>query len=262
MESTNRSPQAPRVIETPSATTSPDNSKSGSAAYLIAVVSLVVCGLLGTALGSCTKLVGAAVGQAIAEDPGWYEEFEDDVAPSLPDDWEGEGVSDSFTPNVQSYTIADALDAELATYQSVDMLLAASAYANAQPQVSSSVREIVLVDRDATASITGLLHSAAWGNADLADSLEQAEQEAASTIEALQATQVPSPDNKDVARELEQGRSDTIDRWRAIQAELELLSKNEQVNGSELTEADEAVANASTAAAEHFESALSASRPQ
>ncbi len=45
--------QPPRVIETASATTSPDNANSGNSAYLISAVALVVVMFFATSIGGC-----------------------------------------------------------------------------------------------------------------------------------------------------------------------------------------------------------------
>lgn len=48
-------PGAPHVIEGPSATTDPDNSRSGSAAYVIFGVAVAVLVLLALSLSSCAS---------------------------------------------------------------------------------------------------------------------------------------------------------------------------------------------------------------
>ena len=70
-----------RVIETASATTSPDNVNSGTRPYLIVVIGLIALMLLSTALGGC---MSATLKSA-------YYLIEDDVA-SI--DWEDSFVDD------------------------------------------------------------------------------------------------------------------------------------------------------------------------
>ncbi len=259
MDPTNNQQTPPRIIETAAATTSPDNAKSGPFAYLIALAALVACCLMGLGVGSCTQNLGSLVAEQMhGIDSDWYEE---EGPAGIPDDWSGEGVGDSFSPNTQSYAVTEVLDAELSLYESVDSLLAASAYANAQPDVSSYVRGLVLTDRDATAELSELLHDASWGNTDLDYAFEQASEKAAFTIEALEAAELPQTSDSEISRALEQAHASVLDRWHAIQTELELLSNGEQVIGSEISDAEVATGNATAAAAEHCEEALSASRP-
>ena len=46
---------SPNVIETASATTSPDNANSGSRAYLIVAIALLVTMAISTAIGGCVS---------------------------------------------------------------------------------------------------------------------------------------------------------------------------------------------------------------
>ena len=52
---TQPTPDAPRLIETASATTSSDNSSSGPLAYILAALALLVCLAMGLAAKGCTS---------------------------------------------------------------------------------------------------------------------------------------------------------------------------------------------------------------
>ena len=66
---------APQIIETASATTSPDNANSGSRAYIITAVALLVFIILCTSICSCSAAAFKSV----------YYLMEDDM---LATDWE------------------------------------------------------------------------------------------------------------------------------------------------------------------------------
>ena len=262
------------VIETAAGTTSPDNAKSGKAAYVIAVVAVAVLALLGSAVAGCSSMVLDLVeagGTAYEDGIDQYEEYLDEYlenhqavdnlgvpyhnGPFDVDGSEGWGLGDDAT-------VEDLLDSELGLYQpTIDSLLPASSYANAQTDVREYVRSLVLVDRDASGALATTLHKAAWGDADTGDALTEALELANETIDKLRELESPKVEGKDassISRNLEVGQSRAVDRWKSIADELELLQADE-LDTEAVHEADDAVIGAATEAAEALGEALSES---
>lgn len=278
-------PQDPRIIETASGTTSPSNSDSGGFAYVIAVVAVALSLLIGTGLSGCMSLVNGFIEyEYIGGQPDYstdtydfdYDfDFDDEANPFyndyLPEDFlenfgteDGDGSSTVTVTTPQSSTLEEALGDSLAMYDTtIDSLLPAMSYANANPDVRGYVRDIVLVDRDASSELHNVLRSAAWGDVEVSEALALASEKAEATAEELREKELPTIEGDNAAeasRQLELGRSAAIDRWEAIASELELLAGAEDsVDMALLEEADAQVATAASDAASAFGEALSAS---
>ena len=263
-----------RSIETASGTTSPDNAKSGNGAYLIAAVVVVVCLTLGACASGCMRLVGLAFheelgsnGSAPYEDdvyfdeyPDGYENYEDyDYGPW---GWEDEVVDEQGPQGGESemVEVKDVMGAELsATHDTIDSLLYASDYANAEGTVRTTIREMVLIDRDASTELANLLHGVAWNDKDQGEALEKAATLAKEAEESLRAVALPAIEGNNAAEVsggLERGKSAAIARWQAIAAQIELFQKADEVSYGEVAKTDDAVAQASLNAANEFKEAL------
>lgn len=260
-----------RIIETAAGTTSPDNAKSGKTAYVIAVVAVALLALLGSGISGCMSMaldIVEASGTAYEDGIDQYEEYLDEYIdnhqdldglgmPPYDDPYGEEGGGWDFGDDA---TVEDLLDSDLGLYQpTIDSLLSASSYANAQMDVSEYVRSLVLIDRDASSSLATGLRKAAWGDADTSKALAEAAQLADETIEQLRALEAPEAEGANasaIARNLEVGHSKAVDRWKAISDELKLLQASE-VDAQAIAEADGAVSDAAAEAASALADALS-----
>lgn len=72
---------SPRVIETASATTSPDNANSGNTAYLIAAAGLVLAIMLSMSLGSCASATMKSLYYLVEDDLNYYVEHQELLDP-------------------------------------------------------------------------------------------------------------------------------------------------------------------------------------
>ena len=260
----------PRVIETAAGTTSPDNAKSGRTAYVIAVVAVAFLVLLGSGISGCMSMVLDLVdsgGTAYEDGIDHYEEYLDEYIENH-QDMDGLGMPPYDEPLGEQEpdwqidgdaTVEDLLDSELGLYQpTIDSLLPASSYANAQADVREDVRSLVLIDRDASSTLATGLRKAAWGDTGTDDALAEAAQLAQDTIEQLRALETPEATGANasaIARNLEVGQSKALERWKAIAAELELLQASE-LDGAAVSEADGAVSTAAGEAADALSQAL------
>jgi hypothetical protein len=161
-------------------------------------------------------------------------------------------------------SIEEVLGSSLSMYDTtIDALLPAMSYANANPTVRDYVRDVVLVDRDASSELHGILLSAAWGETEPSEALAQASEKAEATAEELRDKQLPTVEGAGAAeasRQLELGRTAAIDRWVAIASELDVLAgMQDAVDTTSLLDADAEVASAANDAATAFGAALSAS---
>lgn len=82
-ESSNYQDARGRVMETASGTTSPDNAQSGSFAYVIAAVAIVVSILLGTFMKGCMSFMGDII-MSDYEDYGTYAPYDDSTIEGYP----------------------------------------------------------------------------------------------------------------------------------------------------------------------------------
>ena len=267
------------VIETASGTTSPSNSDSGNFAYVIAAVAIGLMLLVGTGLSGCMSLVSTLVAEELGSSSSYStpttDPYDYDFDFNLDDDeysqenpfehWNNEGLGGSDSTEVtEPSTLEQVLDGSLAMYDTtIDSLLPAMSYANANPGVRDFVRDVVLVDRDASSELHSLLRSAAWGDMEVTEALAQASEKAEATAEELREKKLPTVESKNAAeasRQLELGRTAAIDRWVAISSELAVLTGTEDaVDMTSLQDADAEVASAANDAATAFGAALSAS---
>ena len=266
-------PRERRSIETASGTTSPDNAKSGKGAYIIAAIAILACLALGSCVSGCMTIFSKALDEVMTDDydahgidpyEQYVEDFEDnDFFPFMDDSDEGSQDDGGYSSEDVSGTVEvkQVVGGDLSAYSvTIDSLLFASDYANAESSVRTSVREIVLADRNASSELANMLHSAAWGDKDLSEALAQASELAAQTTETIRATSLPSVEGgnaTEISRGLEKGKTAAVERWKAISAELELLSQGDEVSYSDLAQADDAVAQAAEDAASEFSGALS-----
>lgn len=285
-------PSTEPIIETAAGTTSPDNANSGKFAYVITILTLVLLVMVGTSLSSCVQLMAEVAISDLSDAPlselygvpdddghiDYYEEFGDiydqdfenfDFDLNLPDDLDLDGLDDTggegspVAPTAGSVRVKDALASELTMYSAtIDVLLPARDYANSEQSVHGFVRDLVLLDRDASSEMADSLRHASWGSADLGQSLASSTERAQDMAQRLRGMELPTLDGDhapEVTSLLERGREHAAARWDAISAELALLSAADEVDGEALNRAEVEVMEEGFAAAESLSQALSAS---
>lgn len=210
----------PRVVESASATTSPDN-QAGAAPVVITVVVLALlavigCGIVGGAM-KVAQLAAAYDSNSYGTDPGDYGIDED----SLDDlrDLLGGDTSDT------ELTSDNVFDVDLdCLYESVSSYVFSSDYSGSQSSVAEYVKAFAKADGDATDQVVSHVRAAAAATDDetrageLAQAAEVCEQ-AKADIEAIElpARETVTGDHaEDILENLQQARSDTSERWEAF----------------------------------------------
>ncbi len=226
------------IIESASATTSPDNKNSGPAAYVIAGVSAVLLILASYGLSSCaSSLVGYALvsDMAYSDDMYDYDEYYD-----YDDEYYLDENDTSSTSG--SLSVEEALSLELAAYDSyLDDSISAFDYAGASSDVSDYVRSLVNADSNAMDSLYATLRSAARDEDTRGESLAEALATCDAAIEAISAVEVPTSSSTDASDSLANGLQYTLGRWEALRSEVELLASSDEIDYSALVEADNLV---------------------
>ena len=254
------------IVETAAGTTSPDNSNSGSKAYVIAIIAIVAMLLYGIAMSGCVSLMS----NFVAEEMDTYgynsDEYWDDWEQDVDDSWDIYGIRDDGysddAPN-QLIPVQDVMFSDLAIRNvTLDSCISASDYANAQTQVSSFVRDLVVYDRDAVQELSEPLREGSWGQMEVSSALEQAIGVADKAIEEVRAMELPEPEGENaskISRDLETGKTQVVRRWEAIRGVLVLLSESSEVGRQDLLDADDQVVETTEDAAENLRSALATS---
>lgn len=262
--------QPPHVIETASATTDPDNARSGSFAYIIAGVAIAASLLLGLGMRGCVSVAADLIGESQhtgTGQPHYLEEYFDNEDNN---DWfddnggiGGDSLTDGQSNPSESQTVEDLIGSGLAMFDdTIDANLSASTYANAQQAVSSYVRDLVVIDKNASSELAKSLRDAAWNSRGLDEALEAAHQKAEETKESISELKVPEARGEQSATiddELKKARKAALDRWDSIIEALDVLARSETLSESELAELEEAVAEDTQDAATHFSTALRSS---
>lgn len=265
----------PNVIETASATTSPDNSNSGSFAYILAgVVSFVVI------VASIAMGVGLSTVIALAANDASHQSINTMSYINDYDDYNnmqdfnelfdyynmnefnggnGYGTGNSHQNATGSADVADVLDFSLAPYNAnIDGELSASSYAGAPNDLRDFVRSFVAIDDDYTNQVVTLLHEAARSESARVDNIKGALTLCDDAAKAFNELQIPelSKSNDQVATSLELAKTAAASRWTALHDELALLDTTEQVDTKTLWELDDKVYDATTQAATYLAEAM------
>lgn len=260
------------IVETAAGTTSPDNSRTGNAAYIVTAVVVALMLVFGLLMSSCMRMFS----DIVEEESGYYEyyggdeywdqdrdeEWDENMDVETEDDdglWDVYGVDDdgTFIP------VQDVMYSDLAMRNvTLDSLIPASTYANSNPTVSSFVRELVVYDRDAVADLTEPLRAGSWGQMEVSESLEQAIGVADQAIADIRALELPTTEGdnaSEISRDLETGRTQVVRRWEAIKDVLVLLSESDEVRREALLDADDKVIETTQEAADSLSEALTVS---
>lgn len=271
----------PPVIETASATTSSDNANSGNLAFVLAAVAIASLAVIGMGMSSILRLAGHLVEER--ETSYWYDDadgYQFDMNDNTGDPYDLieqylDGPNDyddlSFLTKKDKDLVLDedkdgkvtpteALGADLGMYEAtIDSLLPQSSYANAQADVRSFVRDLVLADRNASSDMASSLQQTAWKDGDIKQEIEKASSLADKTIKELQGMKAPAAQGdkaKDISKSLESGKSKAIDRWKAIADELKLIASADELDANEVKKADELVSSTTQEAADALAQAM------
>lgn len=270
----------PNVIETASATTSPDNANSGPFAYILAgVVSLVVIVAsiaMGVGLSAAIAIAAHdASHQSINTTPYTnydydfnniqnFDDFQDldelfDYYNNMNGYNGSNGMGNSHQQTTGTADVADVLDFSLAPYgANIDDELSASAYAGAPNDLRDFVRSFVAIDDNYTEQVVELLNDAALNESARVDNIKGALTLCDDAAKAYNELQIPelSNSNEQVKAALESAKSAAASRWEALHNEIALLDTSEQVDTSKLWELDDKVYDATTQAATSLAEAM------
>ena len=225
----------PSVIESASATTSPDNH-AGVTPYVIVAAVLAVLVALSLALANLVSAVGEGIGDAYDED--YYDGFGYD---DLLDDLDPQGSTG------HDLTADNVFDVELTcTDYTVDDYVFASDYSGSQQAVSAYVKTLAKTDADAAGQLAGHLRAAAAATDDAsrADELSQAAsicQDTSAAIDGLAlpgAADITGGSADDILEHLTEGRDATRRRWDKLAQLVAVLASPEGHTSSELSDLD------------------------
>lgn len=262
------------IIETASATTSPDNSNSGPFAYIITAVALIVTIAI-TILGAgCASLVLVAMANDYGSDYSggysttspldeiedlediddieeWLERYTNDMDDSL-GDTVGNNHGSGNTSST-SVSVDDALDFDIAAYSStIDGGVSASSYAGTAGEVRDFVRTLLTEDTSYADRVAQCLNTAALDTDARESKFAEAKtlcEECGAKLDALEIPAVQNDDNGEVKDALGTAKSDAIRRWELMANEIELLADGDQVNTKHLWNVDDDIIEATDDAA-------------
>lgn len=254
---------AARVIESASATTSPDNANSGNAAYIITGVCLAIMVaismLFANAFGSALELIAGEVEDDIYDDYGIG-------LPSTPYDSYGQDPYGS--QGIQgSLPVSVVLNMSLAPYtETIDANLPATDYSGTPADVRDFVRTIVKDDGTYASQVADELNAAARDESAQAKHLQNALAACDAAVSDFSARTVPEFDVRDadtVNQSATTALADVTSRWQAVKQEIQLLAdasgSGSEVSASDLTDADSSVSGATYDAAASLDDLLYAS---
>ena len=243
------------VIESASATTSPDNN-SGKWPYVLVAVVLAALVALSLALANAAQVIGTAIAEDYSgydgygynerDDSNGYDDFEDFL-----DDLDGNGATD------HDLTSDNVFDEDLSCYDySIDDYVFASDYSGSQQAVSDYVKTLTKADATATSSLASHLRAAAAASDDAtrADELSQAAQISQQAAEDIKAIELPSGDAisgskaASIVDDLTSGRDAALTRWKKIGERVELLQSPEGHTSGERADLDTAASRVTDAA--------------
>lgn len=234
-------PQAP-VIESASATTSPDNH-SGPGVYVILAIGLALIIALSLVLANTFGEVLSEVADIVAEEyPD--EEWDFDELDHYFDDDTHSTDADLTADNIFETRIGCA-------DESVNSYVYASDYDGSQQAVSEFVSAFTKADGDST-NLLSMHLRAAMGATDAAtrtEELDAAAQAVADAQASIQAIEVPGTDRvsgvkaDSVIDALGDAKEDCVERWSAIAKLVDILRSPDGHTTDELAELDEEASN-------------------
>ena len=234
-------PQIP-VIESASATTSPDNH-SGPGAYVILAIGLALIIASSLVLANTFGEVLSEVADIVAEEYPDEEWDFDDLDRHFDDDTHGTDA-DLTTDNIFETRISCA-------DESVNSYVYASDYNGSQQAVSEFVSALTKADGDSTNLLSTHLR-AAMGATDATtrtEELDAAAQVVADAQTSIQAIELPGTDRvsglkaDSVIDALGDAKEDCAERWSAIAKLVDILRSPDGHTTDELAELDEEASN-------------------
>lgn len=234
-------PQAP-VIESASATTSPDNH-SGPGVYVILAIGLALIIALSLVLANTFGEVLSEVADIVAE------EYPDE-------EWDFDELDHYFDGDTHSTDADLTADNIFETRigcadESVNSYVYASDYDGSQQAVSEFVSALTKADGDST-NLLSMHLRAAMGATDAAtrtEELDAAAQAVADAQASIQAIEVPGTDRvsgvkaDSVIDALGDAKEDCVERWSAIAKLVDILRSPDGHTTDELAELDEEASN-------------------
>lgn len=230
-------PQVP-VIESASATTSPDNH-SGPGVYVILAIGLAL-------IIASSLVLANTFGEVLSE-------VADIVAEEYPDEeWDFDDLDHYFDDDTRSTNVDLTADNIFETRigcadESVNSYVYASDYDGSQQAVSEFVSALTKADGDST-NLLSMHLRAAMGATDAAtrtEELDAAAQVVADAQTSIQAIEVPGTDRvsgvkaDSVIDALGDAKEDCIERWSAIAKLVDILRSPDGHTTDELAELDE-----------------------
>ncbi len=234
-------PQAP-VIESASATTSPDNH-SGPGAYIILAIGLAL-------IIASSLVLANTFGEVLSE-------VADIVAEEYPDEeWDFDELDHYFDDDTRSTDVDLTTDNIFETRigcadESVNSYVYASDYDGSQQAVSEFVSALTKADGDST-NLLSMHLRAAMGATDAAtrtEELDTAAQVVADAQASIQAIELPGTDRvsgvkaDSVIDALGDAKEDCAERWSAIAKLVDILRSPDGHTTDELAELDEEASN-------------------
>lgn len=234
-------PQVP-VIESASATTSPDNH-SGPGAYVILAIGLAL-------IVAASLVLANTFGEVLSE-------VADIVAEEYPDEeWDFDDLDHYFDDDTHSTDAGLTADNIFETRigcadESVNSYVYASDYDGSQQAVSEFVSAITKADGDST-NLLSMHLRAAMGATDAAtrtEELDAAAQVVADAQASIQAIEVPGTDRvsgvkaDSIIDALGDAKEDCAERWGAIAKLVDILRSPDGHTTDELAELDEEASN-------------------
>lgn len=234
-------PQAP-VIESASATTSPDNH-SGPGAYIILAIGLAL-------IIASSLVLANTFGEVLSE-------VADIVAEEYPDEeWDFDELDHYFDDDTRSTDVDLTTDNIFETRigcadESVNSYVYASDYDGSQQAVSEFVSALTKADGDST-NLLSMHLRAAMGATDAAtrtEELDTAAQVVADAQASIQAIELPGTDRvsgvkaDSVIDALGDAKEDCTERWSAIAKLVDILRSPDGHTTDELAELDEEASN-------------------
>lgn len=265
----------PKVIETASATTSPDNSNSGHFAYIVAGVTFAVVLLMGLGCAGCASLFLNVAAQEYSSygshgrriDDFVYDEDVDDLEELLDQysqEFGGfdEGSQEKDGSRASSVSVKEALDFDLAPYgATIDDEVAANAYANVPTDVRDFVRSLVSCDRDHTDELVRLLYAGSKDEEDTLAKVGEARNLCDTARNAILAIEVPTTAKDEggaIKDLLGTAKSEAARRWDLMAREIDVLNTSDEVDTRRLWNRDEDVIESTEEAGQLLEEAMDA----
>ena len=249
------------VIESASGTTSPDNSNSGAASYVIFIVGIAVLALLlSTVLGFLAAIMPYAMQEIGSSVNGTSSSTGYSTPYSTPTSTQNTNSLTRQTSSSQTLTLSEALDLNLAPYTSlVDDEVSASDYSGADSAVSQCVRDVVNADKDSATSVARDLNAAARDDSTASEHISSAISTCDQAISDLRAISVPASASSSVRASLDEGILDSEQRWTYIEEELTLLASGDDISYDDLSSFDAEVWTQTEAAGSSLTQALKTS---